>query len=519
MSRAGVEVTESPPTPLGPTLKSWREEGKRWLYPYRPRFRDWRFWAVQALVVLVAGLHAAIETQEILGRAPGDSHALSFAPISLFFVPVVYASLNFGFAGSVATALWCTILSVPNIIAFHHGADRAAEFIQIGILDSIAVLVGQRVDHETAARRIAETAVAALRASETKYRGLFESSPAVILVLDPSGVILEANPAAGALFGMPPDALRGNVLANLVGAAAAQKLLDPLRRDERQGAYLTFRATGGSEAYLEPALTKTSDDEGQPIIQVLLRDVTEEQHRQAGLKAYAAHMLRAQEEERKRIAQELHDETVQALVLLCRQLDIVEGTADSLPPAVIDELRRARSAAEKIVTGLRDFARALRPPTLEDLGLVTSIRRLLVDLAERTHVKASLKVVEEERRLPPDTELAIFRIAQEALRNVERHARATRTAATIAFGERECRLQVADNGMGFVLPPAPSALAARGQLGILGMQERAELLGGKLEIRSSPGKGTQLVASIPLDPVSHRPAPEAPPGSSDPLSV
>lgn len=216
------------------------------------------------------------------------------------------------------------------------------------------------------------------------------------------------------------------------------------------------------------------------------------------LGVYAAHVLHAQEEERQRVARELHDGTVQTLVLLCRRLDSVGGGSESLPPSVISELREARRTTEEVIQELRDFTKALRPPTLDDLGIVTSIRRLLTDFKEQTRIGCQLKVVGNERRFSPDKELGIFRIAQEALRNVERHAKATHVSVTLAFSEHTASLDVVDNGQGFSLPPVPGNFTAIGQGGLIGMHERARLLNGTLEIQSNPGNGTRVTASIPI---------------------
>lgn len=490
------------PGPPKSALQRWLKEAKGWLYPYRPRLRDRRFWVVQGLILVIAGVHTTLEILRVLGHPTAVGNApqvslLSFVSVSLFFIPVVYAALNFGLAGSVATALWCSLLTIPNLV-LHPGMERVREVLQLGIVDAIAVFVGQRVDREMAARERAEAAGAALSLSEMKYRGLFESSPVPVLVLDPSGLVLEANPAAGALFGTTPGSLNSMNVAELVGKADAGKLLASHQDGKGQGGLLLLWRKDGSEVYLEPTVTQNRAERGEPVLQLLLRDVTEEQHRQAGLRTYAAYVLRAQEEERKRIAQELHDEMVQALVLLCRRLDTVEGAAGALPPSALDELRDARRSAEDAVQGLRDFARALRPPILEDLGLVTSIRRLLMDLAERAHLEGRLKVVGAERRLHPDAELGVFRIAQEALRNIERHAQATHVLVTLTFADQEARAEVRDNGVGFSLPPGTLDFAAHGQLGLLGMRERAEILGGSLEIQSSPGNGTTITVSTPI---------------------
>ena len=469
----------------------------RRLAPYRPRLTERRFWYIQALVVGIAALHLMVEILGISTSGPSDVQTLSFVPAALFFIPVVYAAISFGLVGAIPTAVWCTLLAVPNLLVFHTGLGRAGELFQIGMVDVIAVIAGQRVDRELRARQLAEAASATSRRSEVKYRALFDSSPCAILLLDPTGVVQEANPVAAALFQAQPGALRGVAVADLVGASGAQELLSARgQRGDLPRGHLVLRRSDGAEVFLEPALTPLANGPASPATQVVLRDVTQDRQRQAGLRAYAAHVLHAQEEERKRIAQELHDETVQQLVLLCRQLDYVQTAGGPLPAPAVQALRETRRSAAEAVESLRDFARDLRPPTLDDLGLVASIRRLIADAMEREKLQGELKVVGAEHRLPPDVELATFRIAQQALHNVVRHARATRVTGTIAFAEGRVRLEIVDNGIGFTLPDDVD-LAATGHLGLLGMRERAETLGGRLRIRSEIGRGTSIAVSIP----------------------
>lgn len=478
----------------------WRRRAERApnpVQPYLPPFDDRRFWIVQGLVVGVAAIHFSIEEFELLEKGGGHVHSLTFMPISMFFVPVIYAALNFGFAGAVATALWCTVLAAPNIVVFHPGAERLAELAQLGIVDGVAAFVGHRVDRESTTRRLAEAAGSALRASETKYRDLFESSPAGVLVLDGAATVMDANVAAGAIFGVSPAGLKGVALDQLLGSEQAQTILRRPRDNGADGATLVLTPEPGVQVYLEASLIGLVDIHDGAAFQVILRDITLERHREAGLRAYAERVLHAQEDERKRMAQELHDETVQALVLLCRRLDVVEAASDCVPPHVTQDLRMARKSAEELVERLQDFARALRPPTLDDLGLVTSVRRLVVDLADRAGIEWHTEVDGRERRLRPDAELALYRIAQEALRNVERHAGATRVSVDIRFTEREVSLDVLDNGVGFVLATGHRDFATGGQLGLLGMKERAELLGGTLQVRTSPGTGTRVTVSVP----------------------
>ncbi|MCL4371355.1 MAG: PAS domain-containing sensor histidine kinase [Chloroflexi bacterium] len=470
--------------------------GKSWIYPFRPRIRDRHFWAVQGLVAVVAGFHLLAESLRLWESWQIPDYSLTFVPITLLYIPMVYAALNFGFAGSTATALLCIALTVPLPLLYHKGLDAATELFQLGIVAGIASFVGHRVDREQAARQQAEAAGAAFRASEMKYRGLFESSPIPILVTDPAGTIFEANPAAGGLFGKDPADLRNATIADLVRPAGSRKLIDLSHDARQQEDYLTITRANGSQVYLEPTLTRISDSQGNPVIEIQLRDVTEERQQRAGLRAFAATILRAQEEERRRIAQELHDESVQQLILLCRQLDLVEGVGAPLSPLGLGELRAARRTAETVAEGLRDFARTLRPLTLDDLGLVTSVRRLVEDCAERAKVDGEVTIVGEERRLAPDLELCLFRIAQEALRNVERHARASHVSVRMVFSECRVGLEVVDNGIGFS-PPTASDFAAGGHLGLLGMRERAKSLGGTLEITSNRQDGTRVALLIP----------------------
>lgn len=473
-------------------LRNWLERGRQRLYAYRPRLRDRRFWVVLALVVTIAIIHDIVE-------ATGAFHDVGlpyFVPISMFLVPVIYAALNFGFVGAVATALLAAIITAPNFILWHHGLERFGVIFQTLIVVAVAYFLGSRVDREKSALQRAEAAATALKASNIKYRGLLDSSPVAILVMDQSGVVMEANPAASTLFGRDRATLESMHIADLVGKTGAQKLL--ASQNGRQPDYLTLKLKDGTEFHLEPTLTHTSDGQGNFVIQVLLRDITKEHHRRTGLKAYAAYVMRANEEERQRIARELHDDTIQSLVLLCRQLDSAELEGGSGSSSLRGKLQKARADTEEVITQLRNFTKNLRPPILDDLGIVPSINRQLTEFIERTNAKGKLKVVGAKRRLPPEIELSIFRIAQEALRNVEHHAGATRVTVTITFAEGETRLDVVDNGVGFPTPPDSGKLAGSGHLGLISMHERAELIGGSLEIHSTPGKGTRVTLLFPV---------------------
>ncbi len=162
-----------------------------------------------------------------------------------------------------------------------------------------------------------------------------------------------------------------------------------------------------------------------------------------------------------------------------------------------------------ILRGVRRFIRDLRPSVLDDLGLLPALEGLMADVKE-DGIETKLKVGGDRRRLPPEAELALFRIVQEALSNVRRHSHASRVTTVVEFGEgrtrpeqsRRVRITVDDNGQGFELPDRTSDLAATGKLGLIGMHERARLLGGTLLIQSEPGGGSTVIVDIPIPPVA-----------------
>ena len=152
--------------------------------------------------------------------------------------------------------------------------------------------------------------------------------------------------------------------------------------------------------------------------------------------------------------------------------------------------------ARETLQSVRRFSRDLRPPVLDDLGLLAAIEMVVEDTDRRLPQGAQLKVSGQPRRVEGAVELALFRIAQEALRNVEKHANARTATVELDFNEREVRLSVTDDGHGFSLPKSVSDLARAGKLGLLGMKERVELVGGTFQILSSAGQGTQVIVKV-----------------------
>jgi signal transduction histidine kinase len=221
-------------------------------------------------------------------------------------------------------------------------------------------------------------------------------------------------------------------------------------------------------------------------------NIAKEKKIQDNLRLYVQKVSQAQEAERKRVARELHDETAQALVVVLRHLDDLASVNSNL------KAKDIRDEVKKILEGVRHFSQELRPSVLDDLGLIPALQWLASDLSKNFGITVETEIKGSQRQLPPEPELMLFRIAQEALTNVRKHSQATKAVVRIDFSDHEIKLTVQDNGKGFKIPSGVGDLTRLGKLGLAGMEERAQLLGGRLTIQSQPGKGTALTVEVPL---------------------
>jgi signal transduction histidine kinase len=198
-------------------------------------------------------------------------------------------------------------------------------------------------------------------------------------------------------------------------------------------------------------------------------------------------------EERARLARDLHDETVQALVAIRRQLDLLEFDLEQ-PERALQRLEALHQLVERTLDGVRRLSRNLRPAVLEDLGLVAALRHHVDELA-RLGLQVELGVRGEPVRLAPIAEYAVFRVAQEALSNVARHASVETARVELSFSRQAVVLCVVDRGVGFE-PPSPDGEG--GGQGLVGMRDRAGEIGARLSVLSAPGRGTTVGLEVPL---------------------
>jgi PAS domain S-box-containing protein len=242
-------------------------------------------------------------------------------------------------------------------------------------------------------------------------------------------------------------------------------------------------------------------NEGGEIIGAIetLQDITEEKRLQEDMHFYGQLIMRAQENERKRIARELHDDVSSPLLLLIRRLDaIAPSTRPKQSRVLKEELEVLHGEAVEALDQLRRFAQDLRPRILDDLGLVAALEWMAEDMEKNYGISTHVEVIGTERDLPAEVQLQLFRIAQEALSNIRRHAEASTVVVKLGFADDSVTISVSDNGKGFEVPQRIEDLVGAGNLGIMGMSERARLLHGTLEIKSELGKGTLVVVKLPL---------------------
>jgi signal transduction histidine kinase len=204
----------------------------------------------------------------------------------------------------------------------------------------------------------------------------------------------------------------------------------------------------------------------------------------------------AQEEERKRVSLEIHDGPAQTLYAALFRLQTYQALLQQDPENAVEELRGAVQSIKETLSEIRRLIFDLRPMSLDEIGLVTALRQYAEKFTKRHNVRVDVRTRGEERRLPVPLETALYRIVQEALTNIWKHARATKASVIVSFDTRRCGIQIADDGVGFDLA-AVGAGDQREHLGIVGIRERAEMLGGTLRIASAPGAGTTVVVTVP----------------------
>jgi len=338
-------------------------------------------------------------------------------------------------------------------------------------------------------------------AGESRYRYLAQSLPQIVFETDLSGRITFANCDALRSFGYTKDDVPANLdifqlmhggdrvrARRQFRAAVAGHRIRPVE-------YAVQRSDGAAFSILVFARAVLRKGRCVGITGIAI-NLTDETHLLSTSRSFMAGVTRAQEEERKRIARELHDGTGQSLAALSLQIDATGRGAQQLSREMIERLQHLRARTDSILEGIRRFCLKLRPEVLEQLGFLPALELLAEELKNEAGINTLVEASGLERQLPADTELALFRITQEALSNTRKHSGATAATVRVRFGRGTVRLTVSDNGNGFQVPHPLTEFTDLGKLGLRSMQERAHQLNGTLALKSDRGLGTTVVVHV-----------------------
>ncbi|TFG46989.1 MAG: PAS domain-containing sensor histidine kinase [Dehalococcoidia bacterium] len=336
------------------------------------------------------------------------------------------------------------------------------------------------------------------------YRYLFENASDAIWVQDLEGCILYANRATERLTGYEVEALIDKDLLKFVSdddsydvaCEVQRRLLDG--EDCHHPYEQSIVCRDGSLAVWRMATSLLVVDGEVKGFQHIARDVTTERQVQDNMRFYVQEVIRAQEDERRRIARELHDEVSPSLLLLIQRIDaIASNNRLKLSDVMKEKMEDLRVQTVEALESTRRIAQDLRPRILDDLGLIPALEWMTDNLIKKHGIESKVVTQGGEQQLPSEVQLLLFRIAQEALNNVRKHSDASQVEITVSYGGDKTVVSIADNGKGFALLQRVNDLAAIGKLGLAGMQERAQLIGGQVNVKSDPGHGTVVTIEVP----------------------
>jgi PAS domain S-box-containing protein len=360
---------------------------------------------------------------------------------------------------------------------------------------------------EIAERKRAEEA---LWRREQEIRMIADNVPALVSYVDADGCYRFVNKRYEEWFGVPRTEIIGKHYRQVLGEVTYELIKD------RVEAALSGHRTSYEEAlpyarggtrWVIADYVPDADDQGQVKgFFVLVTDITERKrveeevakHRK-DLQSLSTQLINAQEAERKRISQELHDEMGQALTAMSINLAAIKKElSPELAPAIRERLAETSSLADRTLDQVRELSLDLRPSMLDDLGLVPTLRWYVNRYAKRLNLEVEFEAVDLEERLPAEMETVLYRAVQEALTNAARHAQASRVRIRLERKKSTVAAFIEDDGQGFDIEQvAGHGISERG-VGLFGMRERVASLGGRLRIQSRPGRGTRLMLEIPL---------------------
>jgi PAS domain S-box-containing protein len=423
-----------------------------------------------------------------LGEVWPEFQAARPIAVSPFFLCIACMARFFGFGPAIvctiasAIVLWRVVLTRPPDYPFSVQVTRLLLFLAAA--SAVAALSRQR----TLEARVAEK----------RLRALFGHAIDAILFFDQTGRYVDANPAASTLFGMERHEIAGHPLGAFTAPAKKEGVTELLHRLRAEGTLTgewTIVKTDGSIHEVEYCAVADI----LPGLHVIIgHDITGRKAAEQSLRQLSARLLLFQEEERSRIARQLHETTAQNLAALRLHLVRISRSGAAGDPSVKPAIDESIALTDQSIAEIRTLSYLLQPPMIEEVGLLPSLRWYVRGFESRSGITTTLDAPEDFARLPREIETAVFRIVQEALTNIQRHSGSAIARISIERRDADLRVRVEDTGKG--LPPElrtdPAALRSAG-VGLMGMELRARELGGTMTVDSGQN-GTRLEVTLPI---------------------
>ncbi|MHB8068790.1 MAG: hybrid sensor histidine kinase/response regulator [Desulfobaccales bacterium] len=368
----------------------------------------------------------------------------------------------------------------------------------------------ERALREAEERRQRRQTEAMLRESEERFRTLFETAGSFISVTTTKGLLLEVNPEAERVSGWPRQEVLGRSFLELyVPETFKEKVKADFQKvlagEATRGFEMPLKLREGGERPFLWNVNRLLGKEGQVLgVMAVGQDITERKRSEEvlleseqKLRLLTSQILTAQESERKRISRELHDELGQSLTILKLNLRAA-GRQLPEPGGVKEELDGMSLYLDEVIDKVRRLSRALCPAILEDLGLVPALHYLINEFSKYYDINHCIDLEDLDLRFDKEAQIIIFRIFQEALTNIVRHAQATKVRVAVQESKGMAIFEVEDNGRGFEVSEILSGPSMDRGLGLAALDERAKMLGGSLRIRSRKGRGTRITCAVPV---------------------
>jgi PAS domain S-box-containing protein len=343
----------------------------------------------------------------------------------------------------------------------------------------------------------------ALAVSEERFRSIFEFVTVGIKVLNLEGRILQTNYAFQSMIGYSEEELVGNYFHKFLhpdDVRRAMNLFDDVKTNGTTSFHFEHRTFHKDQSivWVKTVFTvirRGNEDQTPAFVVGIVENVTEQKRIQAEMAELNSRLQSSMELERLRLAQELHDSPMQSLYSAIYRIEELRNSAN---PELKDALGDVKQHIQQVLQDLRTTAKELRPPTIFNFGLENAIRSHAGDIVEKhPNLNIHLSLAHDRQMLPEKVRLAMFRIFQQSLANVIRHAKATDVHVRFSFDAEEAYLEITDNGKGFDVPTNWIDFVRRGHYGLAGAAERANALGGVLKVNSKPGNSTTIQVILP----------------------